>query len=908
MLITSVINGQNFYESYIDIRDDSTLSFSDIKYKVDSLLYITENHKAYKDAILIAHNFSKQCNNKADFNNAIIYAKKDISYYEILNLNDEAYSIAVFNLGLFYRIKREYNNALEAYNKVIEINNNPKKIGQSYSEIARIYRSKNDFYKSLDFLYKSINVLEENKLYTTPLYDSYLDIAFVYNIIAQKGIDSKENYIKELLFIEKAFLLKKEIALSKRKHIVLFNAAANYYNNEDHYNFEKAKSYYLESIKIYEAYKDSTNLAGLYNNVSSLLIKEERNTGLSHKDSILYYLNRGLSFETSYNKSPITAIYRQFSDYSYSKKEYKKALVKNSLALKTITNLTLDPHSVPELTTIDTLKNKNTILNIFNNKADILFKMYDEKKDVSNIKLALKTLQVVDHLIDVIQQNSDRSQSKLLWRNQASLVYLRAIKACRILNKPDLAFYFIEKNKAFLLTEGIIENNAKSQLPKYLQQRKKNLQQKIIDLNTANNNNNDSLFIFKQKLDVLNDSIKIEYPELITSSNKTMVFPLNQAQEYLDAESIIISYIWNDDTGTYSDEIENNYVVLSSKKRSVILPINNNEETDSLIQYFQKSISSPFEDHKSRNSFQEKAYHLYNTLIPKEAQDILENYKNIIIVPDRKLQNISFEALITSKDTTNYFIETHRISYAYSISFLMHNASIKRNATNPFVGYAPLSFNEENITTLKKSKKEIIKINSIIEGKTFIDNEATKQNFLDHSQDAKIIHLATHADGTSNPWIAFKDEKLNAAELYIYKNQAELVTLSACNTTIGDIAPGEGVMSLARGFFYAGANTVVSSLWETNDKSTSEIMTSFYIYLKSGKSKSESLHLAKLDYIHSNELSQQSPYYWAPFILIGEGETSLFNNNFKLYIIAFIILLLLLSIYFIKKRKSLGNK
>ena len=118
-------------------------------------------------------------------------------------------------------------------------------------------------------------------------------------------------------------------------------------------------------------------------------------------------------------------------------------------------------------------------------------------------------------------------------------------------------------------------------------------------------------------------------------------------------------------------------------------------------------------------------------------------------------------------------------------------------------------------------------------------------------------------------------------------------------------------MSLARGFFYAGANTVVSSLWETNDKVTAEIMDSFYSYIKEGASKSDALHLAKLDYINTSDLSKQSPYYWAPFSIIGEADSSLYtSNSISSYLLILIGIALIIFILYIKRKKIfvLGNK
>ncbi len=245
------------------------------------------------------------------------------------------------------------------------------------------------------------------------------------------------------------------------------------------------------------------------------------------------------------------------------------------------------------------------------------------------------------------------------------------------------------------------------------------------------------------------------------------------------------------------------------------------------------------------------------------------------------------------------------------MSFSKSNEAVNRRYDREFTGFAPVNFSYGDLHPLAKSNTEINAINNNIEGTTFIKETATKNNFLTRTNTSKIIHLATHADASSNPWIAFRNTKLQAHELYTYQNNAELVVLSACNTSIGDIVYGEGVMSLARGFFYSGANTVVSSLWETNDKVTAEIMDSFYSHIKKGASKADALHQAKLDYINTSSLSKQSPYYWAPFILIGEADSSLYTPYSKsFYILITIVIMLIICILYIKRKKIffLGNK
>lgn len=113
------------------------------------------------------------------------------------------------------------------------------------------------------------------------------------------------------------------------------------------------------------------------------------------------------------------------------------------------------------------------------------------------------------------------------------------------------------------------------------------------------------------------------------------------------------------------------------------------------------------------------------------------------------------------------------------------------------------------------------------------------------------------------------DGVLRADEVYALKLNADVVVLSACETGFGPIARGEGVLSLARGFLYAGASNVVASLWKADDAQTQKLMLGFYKNMIGGQSTSASLRAAKLDLIRGNP-HYARPYYWATFVLIGE--------------------------------------
>ena len=124
-------------------------------------------------------------------------------------------------------------------------------------------------------------------------------------------------------------------------------------------------------------------------------------------------------------------------------------------------------------------------------------------------------------------------------------------------------------------------------------------------------------------------------------------------------------------------------------------------------------------------------------------------------------------------------------------------------------------------------------------------------------------------NGLLQAWEIFEKVRINV----------DLVVLSACETALGKEMGGEGLVGLTRAFQYAGARSIVASLWSVADESTPELMKHFYGYLKAGEMKDEALRHAQIDFIHEpgfaglkSKLSIAHPFYWAAFQLIGDWK------------------------------------
>ena len=152
-----------------------------------------------------------------------------------------------------------------------------------------------------------------------------------------------------------------------------------------------------------------------------------------------------------------------------------------------------------------------------------------------------------------------------------------------------------------------------------------------------------------------------------------------------------------------------------------------------------------------------------------------------------------------------------------------------------------------------------------------------------------------------------EDGFLNIYELYNMDPKARMAVLSACNSGTGELKSGEGIMSLARAFFYAGVPNIVMTLWTVTDRQSYHLMLSFYKQLSKGRRAESALRKAKLEYLENALPGYQHPRYWSGYILIGNPENLFLSHFYRQLLVASGILLALLA-GFIMLRKYSGIK
>jgi CHAT domain-containing protein len=220
-----------------------------------------------------------------------------------------------------------------------------------------------------------------------------------------------------------------------------------------------------------------------------------------------------------------------------------------------------------------------------------------------------------------------------------------------------------------------------------------------------------------------------------------------------------------------------------------------------------------------------------------------------------------------------------------------------------FAGFFPVfSEKNRNLSTLIYTKEEAKSIKKHFSKYLYLKDKATRNQFNEVEDKTAIIHLSTHANiknQTRQTQIEFYDQPLTLTELYAREIPADLLVLSACETGIGKLQKGEGAMSLARGFSYAGVKNLLVSLWQVNDKATSELMSNFYNYLTLGLSFQKALNQSKKHYLNDKTVpnSKKSPYYWAGFVPIQNTGTAYVFKSKQNFTYLFIILGLLLIVF-----------
>ncbi|MCO6491868.1 MAG: CHAT domain-containing protein [Phaeodactylibacter sp.] len=518
-----------------------------------------------------------------------------------------------------------------------------------------------------------------------------------------------------------------------------------------------------------------------------------------------------------------------------------------------------------------------------------------------------------------------------LYQESDSLLYL------------EQAFGYAERSKALLLKEAMQMAGAvlASAIPESLQEEENRLKKAIIERENRRyelqqggdggpevHELNSEIFNLKQAYHQVMDSIRRQHPKEHRLRYPAAPLAPREIQEGLLAPGqALLQYFLGDDH-LFLFVIRQGDVSIVKKPKEKGLA--------EAVLGFRESIYgwSQSQEDSLAEQYAAYGYQLYQSLVQPVAHLLPER---LIIVPDGILEYVPFEALLREAagpafrnfSSYPYLIRDFQISYAHSARLLQEMKTAAYAARRRWVlAFAPsfsdppgqdtsLASRRRNLGRLTGNVKEVQAIKRLLRTRVYKGTDATRERFLADAPYYSIIHLATHAKANDEEgeysYLAFaevpdtlQNELLYAKDLYSLRLQADLVVISACESGVGELRRGEGVISIARGFSYAGAKSLATTLWRVSDRESAALMASFYQQLKDGRPKDEALRAAKLQFISQPGAMHAHPFFWAAFTLTGDmAPIAVSGQIFPAWVYALLIgLFVFLSLRFAKRKPS----
>jgi len=551
----------------------------------------------------------------------------------------------------------------------------------------------------------------------------------------------------------------------------------------------------------------------------------------------------------------------------------------------------------------------------YHGKSEALIKQFEVTGEVKGLFESLRNYEWLLGQLERINRNLQKENQEIV-RGQLYPIYNEAIELAFRLYQitsnnyyQKKAFAFSEKSKSAILLSSMQNQNAlkTSELPEELLRKDQNLNEEInavkkqlFEENQKSRPGRKRVSFFETRLvqllqshDSLVRRLEKDYPKYYSLKYDFSIIGFDKLSRRLNKDEALIEYQLMD-SSLYIFTIRNKK--LNSKK--VVIDSSFYESLNYFVNL--KNADLTTQTRSDFSVFKEHSTSLYKILIEPVYEDITN--KRLVIVPSGLLGYLPFELLVKPDNryeeleyaSLNYLLKEFPISYSYSstlrFSPFFNNRSFKSSLNMLFMSPS-YSHNSDTsglqtvaLKDLPFAKAEVDLLYQKYAGKALKGSYARKSTFLNIAPNFDVLHLAMHTmindslpsysklvfygDGSDSV-----DSFLHTSEIYSLNLRASMVTLSACNTGTGVLQQGEGIMSLARGFVFAGVPSVVMTLWEVQDESGLEIMESFYSFLADGHTKDEAMQLAKLKMLNSANMLKAHPNYWAAYIVTGDTSS-----------------------------------
>ncbi len=840
----------------------------------------------------IYNNMGVVYHNQGNFVKTLEYFQKSIDIWlKTLGEIHPDVAMAYNNMGVIYKDQRAYAKALEYYQKAIDIwletlGSKHPNIAMAYNNIGIVYRAQGSYRKALEYYQKAIDIRLKTLGQEHPLITStYDNVGLVYRDLGY--------YKKALKYHQKALDTRLKF---DAKHPVVGKSYGNTgltYQSQGSYR--KALEYYQKALINLVAKFDSTSI--------------HMNPSFNHFDQVS---SKPIMLEVLINKS--FALKKYYEHKTQDIKDLKFSLETTRLALDLLDSMRNEYMSSQ---TKRELAEKN------------ISKVYERA-----IETALDLFAVTgeENFLYQAFEASERSKSYLLREalNESAARQFAGIPDSLLQQEEDLKIQlsFYEKKRFEAEHPGFGKEVDSTKVQYYQNQ----------------------LFEKKRAYEKLVDILEKDYPDYYQIKYDTKVTSVEDLRStILSDSSAFIEYFMGDSSM---------YVFSITQQEIKVHVIKDFTEVEKVSEALQSVFATypPDLSVEAYESFTTSSHSLYEKLLLPVLESLRSQANKLIVSLDGNLSSLPIELLlykgapfIEGEEEVNYanlpyLLQKYQISYTYSATLLQQNKKIPVHAhrketevKKECLVFAP-TYGEGNTTYAKRggletlrnkglvdlpgAQREAQNISNYVDGLFLFDVEAREANFKQEASNYSIIHLAVHAELEdqdplysrlyfTNTNDTIEDDTLHTYELYNMQLSAELVVLSGCETGMGEYVRGEGVMSLSRGFMYAGTPSVLLSMWKVSDIHTSELMDYFYSNLSEGLPKDASLRLAKQRYVERSDRLGSHPYYWASFVLYGDPQPIVFGDNFSnwwLWYGIIAIIIILLALLLIKRKEASKSK
>ncbi len=925
-------------------------------FRKDSLLAVEKNQKG-RDSYRMG-DFEGAINY---FNESLVISKR---IYGVTNLR--IFSRLV-NVGIVYKNIGEYDKAIENYLLAEEIvinhyqSENHPRLGFVYTNLGNVYKLQGDYVKFHEFQKAALRVLQTDSIRYKSLIDNvefaiaeahfFLNEFDIAISISKKNIskvdDEDKSYYYGLLagiYSEKKdfesankFFLKTIEVLKKLRGIDHYELGMEYNNYAGFLlkigDFENALTYNHLAETITEKYFSKKS-------------NEYSNVMINYAD---YYFLRG---------SEASGI----QDFNTKRKEdLQKALAYYQQAIISATDdfESSDIYSNPEhgqaisqIQLLEIIKKKALCFEVI---ADLNMSIFDKDNALMYYQAALESIELATELVHQIRTGYVSEDSRFFLAENQDATFIEAVnityKLYHLTDEQQYAekgFEFVEKSKSASFLAAVKDSKAKEfgGIPDSLLNREDYLKlnistyrEMVFEEKQAGDPDSARLALYNSKIFQLNEQyqqlihhFEDSFPSYYSFKYENEVVDIEDVKSNLSDKEALVEYLIEEPSVSKGVGKVFKFLITQDEVQFV----SNSLEMDYVkdIEYLYEFLSSSsylytgLEDYKG---YVKSAYGLYSTLLGGDTE-ILEG-KRLIIVPDDKLSYIPFDALLTAEsDTTKlnfrklpYLVKSYPVSYTYSATLLFDYFENEKEAKNDLLAFAPIYTGTDilyadslrnGLFPIPAVYQEIESIHDHVSTDKFMDSLAQEKTFKELAPEYDILHLAMHTiiNDTLPMFskLAFsspnsgdsEDGWLNTNEIYTMDLKARMAVLSACNTGSGKLQKGEGVMSLARGFLYAGCPSIVMTLWEVEDESGANIMSDFYRLLSKGKGKNEALRLAKLEHIENADPLKAHPHYWLGYVVVGNPDPLYFSKDIYFILVIFGLFLLLLADQVYRKKKA----